>query len=49
MLPNMVLDQILYAAELFPPEIVKKSAGRVGSDRIRNGVEMSATPVFMAT
>ncbi len=24
MLPNMVLDQILYAAELFPPEIVKK-------------------------
>ena len=24
MLPNMVLDQILDAAELFPPEIVKK-------------------------
>ena len=24
MLPNMVLDQILYAAELFPPEIVIK-------------------------
>ena len=32
MLPNMVLDQILDAAELFPPEIVKKSAGRVGRD-----------------
>ena len=25
MLPNMVLDQILDAAELFPPEIVKKN------------------------
>jgi hypothetical protein len=24
MLPNMVLDQILDAAELFPPDIVKK-------------------------
>ena len=24
MLPNMVLDQILDAADLFPPEIVKK-------------------------